>query len=308
VSYNNRHNIPIKSIPPIKLYADLSAAAFKKGFTTQLELWHILRSLPSVSGGNITADSVCQLVKQLIPYGYTERTAFRQLSEANRLFWCLCQVKGRAVIKIYGLFTVCKALGIARFTLGRNAKLVNAGVFNSLVKRNSQLYASIFKPEGVRANPITREVINRLTGLSITQQRRYEKAAGIRRTPNFEVQQINGHTLPVTMTVSGRIRIYTIPRRLGNTYHSSQELGHKGQAGRVAKTMNKGSFLADETLPLSKVFFTSLRRVVSYFKGVKSSSKGYYLVRNRYRLIKGRMEWCFHQDSIPLFRGLNCDF
>lgn len=311
-----KHEVPTKSIAnPVKLYADLGAAAIKSHRTNELALWSILRTLPSNNCGDIVFDGIGELAKQLIPYGYTERTAYRQLTEANGRLWRMEQGKRRTVIKICGLLTVYRSFSIQKLTLDRHARLVEATGFNSLAKRNAQLYAAIFKPYGVRANPITRETITELTGLSITQQRRYERIAKIKRTPTFEVTQntIGGISTPVTMTVSGKSRTYTVPRRFGNIYHSRQDSGHKGQVCKAARALTSGSeesLLSDGALlPLRKLFHTSLKALVRYFKGhTGQTNTGYHLVRNKYRYIKGRLEYCLYgQIPLPLFEGVNYD-
>jgi hypothetical protein len=299
----------------VKLYADLSAAAFKNKLEDELALWQALRSIPTVKGGDITCDSLNDLVGQLQVFGYGQRTAFRQLFEANGRFFRVCQIKGHTVVKIYGLLTVCRSLGIGRLTMDRHDRKVNAGSFNSLRKRRSQLYASIFRPEGVRAGPMTRETITTLTGLSKTQQRRYDVIAGIKRTPNYEVREIkrlptdlDTVMVPVTMQVAGKSRIYTVPRRLGNIYHTSQVSGKKGQTGKVQKALrpHKASWLAEGTLLVRKAFFSSLKKLTHYYNGLKGHDRaGFYLVRNYLRVIEGRLEWCHYQeDPGPLFKGV----
>ena len=297
----------------IKLYADLSAAAFKNKLEDELALWHVLQSLNVANGGcgDITASSFNDVAGQLAAFGYGPRTAFRQLNEGNGKFFRLCLIKGRAVIKIYGLVTVCRSLGIDRLTMDRHARLVNASSFNSLKKRRSQLFASVFKPEGVRANPMTRNTITTLTGLSRAQQKRYGKAAGIKHTPNFEVQPVtetDSRMITVPMQVAGKSRIYTVPRRLGNIYHTSQVSGRKGQTGSVQKALRstKASLLSEGALLVRKAFFTSLKRLTRYYNGLMGQSReGFYLVRNNKRAIRGRLEWCHYQGSaLPLFKGV----
>ena len=136
---------------PVKLYADLSAAAFKNKLEDELALWTALQSLNVANGGcgDLTADSLNDLAGQLAAFGYKERTARRQLLEGNGRFFRLETIKTRCRIKIYSLLTVCRALSIDRLTLDRHCRLVNASAFNSLKKRRSQLFASLFKPEGV---------------------------------------------------------------------------------------------------------------------------------------------------------------
>lgn len=305
---NYKHTINNLSIPPVKLYADISAAALRTKQTNTLALWHCLRALPSVKAGNITGRSITDVAGQLSVYGYSLSRTIHLLYEANGLFWRVCEQRGRTTIKIYGLLTVLRQLGITRFTLDRHARIVEAGKFSSCQKRNSQFYASIFKPEGQIANPITRETITAITGLSLTQQRRYEKLAGvgIKRTPNYEMERApNGGLTPVIIQVPGKTKLYSVPRRLGNIYHTQQGSGCKGQLGKARLVRGVKAPLSSEgVLPLTKLFFTSLRRIVRYFKGTNRERQGYILVSNKDRCIRGRMEWQFyHTTALPLFKG-----
>lgn len=285
---------------PIKLYAALSSAAFSKGKQDHLALWSILRSLDTLlfnGCGDLVFPSVEVLVYLLQDFGYTRRTAFRHLNKGNGEFWRLCHQKGSFVVKIYGLKTVCLALDT--FLNGdRHARLVTREQFNTLAKRRSQIYASIHKPEGVRSNPITRQKVQELTKVSRVSQWRYDKTAGIKKTNNFEVDYRPGDNTAyaVTMEVKGKRRLYNIPRRLGNTYHTQQEAGHKGQTRNVSKALkaSKASLLSEKALKVNKCFHSSLSGVVRYLKGHQDIDSGFYLVRNNKRLIKGRMEWSLH--------------
>jgi hypothetical protein len=242
------------------------------------------------------------IVEALAAFGYTPRTAYRQLVEAKSPFYRVEVQKRRTVVKIYGLLTVCKALG-STLAGDKHGRLVDADQFNNLHKRDSQLYASIHKPYDAMANPMTRQVITELTGLSIMQQRRYEKTAGVKRTANFEVEYNgDGKHQIATMQVAGKSRYYTVARRLGNIYHTNQGNGRKGQAVKVHKALQprRASFLTDGVLRVRKCFFSSLQRLTRAFRGYPEGTEaGFVLVRNRFRAIKGRMEWCWEESAPP---------
>lgn len=295
---------------PVKLYAELSAAAFKNKLKDELALWYVLQSFNVTNGGcgDITCDSLNDLAGQLAPFGYSRRTAYRQLVEANGKFFRIVEVKGRTTVRIYGILTVFRSLGITRLTMDRHVRLVDAGSFNTMGKRRSQLFASIFKPAGIRANPMTRETITTLTGLSKMQQRRYEIEVGTKRTPNFEVTHKDGSMMPVIMEVYGKARTYRVSRRLGNIYHTSQVSGKKGQTVKVQKALRprKESLLNEGALLVKKAFFSSLKRLTRYYNGLKGHTReGFYLVRNNSRAFRGRLEWCHYQEEpLPLFKGV----
>jgi hypothetical protein len=139
-----------------------------------------------------------------------------------------------------------------------------------------------------------------MTGLSKGQQRRYEVAAGIKRTPNYAVVfQGTGknYTIePEKMIVEGKSREYTINKRLGNTYHTCQSMSSRGQL-KDLPNVSKGvrsSISGEARRTLWRRFFKSYKALMKVLpgRGEKEERQGYYLVNNGYRSVKGRMEWC----------------
>jgi len=231
-------------------------------------------------------------------FGYNRRTVYRQLAKGNGIFWTVMPHNGASRIYIHGISKVANILQIY-WTQG-HFREVSVERFNTPGKRKAELYASIHKPAGIRANPMSRACITSMTGLSKTQQRRYELIAGIKRTPNYAVifHGNNGsHTVePAKMTVEGKSREYIINKRLGNIYHTRQSMSSRGQL-KGLPSVSKGvrsSISGEARRPLSRRFFKSYKALMTVLsrRGKEEEHQGFCLVNNGYRSVRGRLEWC----------------
>ncbi len=279
----------------VRLTPDLSAAAFRQHQVDQLALWYCLRAINH--WGSAVLDTEGALQALIDTFGYSRRTVYRQLAKGKGVFWTVIPRNGTSRIYIHGISKVASLLQI-QWTQ-RYFREVSVEGFNTHSKRSAELYASIHKPEGVRANPMSRACITAMTGLSKCQQRRYEVEAGVKRTANYAVifQGIGrSHTVePEKITVEGKSREYTINKRLGNIYHTRQSMSRKGQLKRLGCVSKRvRSSIGGEALqPLKKRFFKSYKALVRVLsRRGEEEHQGYYLVNNGYRSIKGRLEWC----------------
>jgi len=228
-------------------------------------------------------------------FGYTQRQLARHLSLGNGSFWQIIPHNGSSTIQIYALKAVCQYFS-TYLDGNKYYRDLSAQRFNTLRARRSQLYASIHKPEGIKGNPISRQSIEEYTGLSRIQQRRYEKEAGIKQTPNYAMQQDQEGKI-----VSIKQEIFTkkeghrlVNKRLGNTYHSKQQASSPGMLRRTRQNLiGRQSLIPDEAKKLLvRRFFKGARRLVKAIVAFKGISEGYYLIRNQNRHIRGRLEWC----------------
>ncbi len=280
----------------IRFIPDISAKGLKDHKANELSLWYCLRAINH--WGSAVLDMEVALQALIDTFGYSKRTVYRQLAKGNGVFWTVIPRNGTSRIYIHGISKVASLLQI-QWTQ-RYFREVSVERFNTHGKRRAELYASIHKPEGVRANPMSRACITAMTGLSKGRQRRYEVEAGVKRTANYAVffqGTGRGHTVePEKITVEGKSREYTINKRLGNIYHTRQSMSRKGQLKRLGCVSKRvRSSIGGEALqPLKKRFFKSYKALVRVLsrRGEKEEHQGYYLVNNGYRSIKGRLEWC----------------
>jgi hypothetical protein len=303
----------------VRSYPGLSATALKADLDKDLALWYELRSINDNGSSRLLLnDALAALVKH---FDYTQSTAYRLLQAGDgklwdikrpplvthdalyksrrkrRLpFWTGYLSEGQAnnstktpspVIQIKGLREVAEYLG----TYPGRAVEIRASDFRGRQAKTAWLYASFFKPDGVRAKPISRDSIKAATGVLIRQQRRYDKAAGIKRVANFAFQQDGqGKLTPIRHLVDGKSRQWLKDRRLGNTYHSRALQAPRGMTKRVNAELGHRSFNSGEASCVSnKRFFFSARSLV---RSPERANEAFILVNKRDRIVRGRMEWC----------------
>ena len=279
------------------LIPDLSAAALRQKKHKELALWHRLRVL-DISGTGVLINEIAieGLVKT---FGYSSRTAYRHLELAEGRLWRRSTHRTGPVIEIYGLKTACEYLGTWLNRADRHFRELPASWFQ-LGQERAQLYASIHKPQGIRANPISRQSIEEYTGLDKCQQLRCEKKARVRKTATAGVCQVidkDGRTrvVPERQLIITKKKQYQVNKRMPNIYHNQAGASSKGMLKRVGSQLRR-SLIPDEAIPTRRYFKghkSLLQSVREHFrKEHYLPFEGYRLLRNNDRLIKGRIEWC----------------
>lgn len=287
----------------VKLSADLAAAAFKQGLTIELITWHRLRVVNHWGSSVLPLETALDGLISL--FGCSEKTARRHILRSQGKVLDVEVRNGKERVQIWGVSRVFEALGVTRVT-DKHWREIPPSWFCGLENARAQLYASLHRPAGIRGNPTTRATIEARTGLDKTQQRRYEKAAGIKRTPNYGFYRnedpLGGHGYePI------KIQIYTekkglrdINKRLGQTFRTSQRPGAKGILPKVNRQLKSRSSEAGEARNLLKVYFPGFRQLKKVLEArpetigrQESTRKGFYLIKPKYRRMRGRLEWCF---------------
>jgi hypothetical protein len=163
--------------------------------------------------------------------------------------------------------------------------------------KRAALYCAFFKPQGVIANPISRESIKAATGLGRRQQRRYERQAGIKRVANFGCVEVEGRLVPLLLPVESKRKKSFKQKRI-NIYHSPGKLCPRGMCKRVNDLL-KGSCSGEAPLRSKRWFRTGkslLKTPVTHRKPSTTSpvrhKEPFVLVSPWQRLVPGRMEWC----------------
>lgn len=249
----------------VRLVADLSAAAFKSKQDKELALWHCLRALKPYGGDYISIDAAIDGLTGI--FNYSRRTAFRILNQGEGLFWHRFETKRGSVIKIYGIKPVSLMLDTP-LNNDLHYREVPAEKFNSPKLRCLALWQSIYKPHGMKANPISRQSIETYTGTQKRTQIRRDKAAKVKRVSN-RIAPDDGQQ----------------QKRLPNIYHSEYEPGPKGQLRKVRRFLK--AFRNDEELE-KKRYFSSTRAIL---KNKHHDDICFVPVRSTKRQILGRMEW-----------------
>jgi hypothetical protein len=286
----------------VKLIPDLSAAAILNKAKNAVVLWYCLRAL--AWWGDSEIDTETALKGLVSTFNYSPAGAYSHINKANGKVLSLLYNNGRATIKIWGLLRLCESFGMARLT-DSHYRLIPVSAFTTLRKRREQLYASIptHKPKGVKGGPVTRQTIEDMTGLNKVQQRRYEIGSGtkpeVQRTPNYGFYQEQGALAraeykPLKQEIFSKEKGFRqVNKRLGNTYHTSQEPGSRGMLRKVNRRLRNTSSILEEAQPIARRFFSTFRKL---FKGLVRRTgigkEGYYLINSRKRIKKGRLEWC----------------
>ncbi|MBA7531774.1 hypothetical protein ES705_23995 [subsurface metagenome] len=284
----------------VRLIPDLSAAALRQKKHKELALWHRLRTL-DISGTGVLSNELA--IRGLVEtFGYSSRTAYRHLELAEGRLWRRSIHRTGPVVEIYGLKTACEYLGTFLNQADRHFRELPASQFQ-LGQERAQLYASTFKPQGIRANPISRQSIEGYTGLDKCQQLRLGKKAGVRKTNSHGVCQFtdkDGRTrvVPERQLLVTKKKQYETDKRLPNIYHGQTRASNKGMLKRVGSKLRR-SLIPDEAIPTipTKRYFKGhkslLQSVREHFrKEHYLPFEGYRLLRNSDRIIRGRIEWC----------------
>ena len=281
----------------VRFIPDLSAAALRQKKHKELALWYRLRVLDRPGTGVLSHELAIRGLVET--FGYSPRTAYRQLELAEGRLWRRSTHRTGPVIEIYGLKTACEYLGTWLNQADRHFRELPASQFQ-LGQERAQLYASIHKPQGIRANPISRQSIEEYTGLDKCQQLRLEKKARVRKTNSAGVCQVidkDGRTrvVPERQLIVTRAKQYEVNKRLPNIYHSQAGASSKGMLKKVGSKLRR-SLIPDEAVPTKRYFKghkSLLQAVKEHFrKEHYLPFEGYRLLRNSDRLIRGRIEWC----------------
>jgi len=250
----------------VRLVPDLSAAAFRTKQTKEYALWVCLRSLDYKGKGFIGFESAIEGLRQV--FGYGEKTISRTLNHDGGVFWHRIASKRGTTIKIEGIKNVCLTLNTRLFNTIRFYE-VPAEKFQSLRMRRLAMWASIHKPKGMKANPISRESLSDYTGVQRRTQQLYDKDAEIKKTPNFRPDNPD-------------------QKRSPNSYHNKSEPKPNGMLKKLRREI-KQSLVNDEALSLEpRRYFSNTRQMLKTKNRVDIC---YILVRSDKRQVKGRLEW-----------------
>lgn len=271
----------------IRLVPDLSAAAFRQKRIKELALWHCLRYLNTTGSGKIDEQRAIAGLQGV--FHYSKSTIYQHLKLGEGVFWQTVH-PGRNRIDLQSLSSVIRALSIGQLT---NSHFVEVSVveFGSASKRKAQIYASIHHPQGIKLHPISRASIEDFTGISKQRQRRLEEIAHVRRFANYGVSYDSetGKCKPMMMEVEGKARVWTIQKRLPNSYQTKQQPGPHGQLKNIR--LRTRSLEGREASVLSKVFFNSYNGLVKALAHRSPGSTGYARVSPLIAVVRGRQEW-----------------
>ena len=236
-------NTPLPQVKPIRLYPELCIASlcrhpsfeFRACWDKELSLWMELKALNVSHSGNILFDKVSRF---FVPRVYSEKTLHRLLLRGEGFFWEVNNTRSGRRILIYSLADVCRFFNVRH--LSKPVEIdPEKFIYSSRQSKRAYLYISFHPPKNSKKSlkPLSRERIERATGIDRKSQRRYEKALGIRVIPNFAyLENSQGRMEALFRGVEGaKGRLYKVRARLGNSF----EISTLEVSGSFVKKVNK---------------------------------------------------------------------
>lgn len=241
-----------ESCQTLRVYVSLSNAWLKSKTTTQARFWLLMRHIDHDGRGWLLLDDVREkLTNDESMLRVCGQKRFEQILEAgNGVYW---HIDGNGRIRIVGAAALCMVFNVERLS-GYNVALSISDLTNGIKQFNATLYGAFHASRGDDANPISRAIIRKMTGISERRQRDYDHIAGITRQRNFSIEeQRTADNIEEHVWKHGRARFDFIDhqgkqgesgitynaRRLPNSYESPQKIGTNGRKKKVNSQLSK---------------------------------------------------------------------
>ena len=167
----------------VRLYPDIAIALLKQGQTAVGRVWLLLRHIDQDGQGWVSIEQARHLLTQRgSPLRVVGWRRLRQILQAGQgIFW----VRGESRIWLRSVSRIAESLGVARLSL-QPVLLPLSALLSGIGDVNAHFYAS-FHSGRKSSMPISRETLERITGLAARQQREYESITGVHKQRNFAV-------------------------------------------------------------------------------------------------------------------------
>ena len=250
-------NFPQNAATRVKIYGSITAAAKSQRCDSALRLWHLARMVDDGSG--VVASSDLQAVINRYISG-SERHLRRLSAECERLGWLepVQRHNGEHVVIIRGLERVARSLNVSEISQGvfvpatelRRLKTWRVACWDAFMAGRS----------GRRSRPISRRVLERLSGVDQSSQRRYERAGqritsrrniAVTAMPSMFVEYAREHGERAAFPVGDHVAW-----QLPNSYEVRVDLAPRGMARRISKALADGLLhLSGDGQPRQRVFY-----------------------------------------------------
>jgi len=230
---------PVTGGPSVKIHPALAQRAMKLKRDREYRLWVLARSLPGAGSGRVRVADIVALIEQEDINGLSPGTLRRLLSSGAGVFWKVCVQDGDKVLYLAGLAAVCGALGVVK--LSYLPVFLPTRWARTLGGFRAACYASAF-PESEWSNPISRAVLEKLTGKTARTQQRYDAALSAKLSKRENAKIVNGkpkhgEELPPGVYVDKRRTAngdeFILLQRLPNSYQIEFARGRRGMMRRV---------------------------------------------------------------------------
>ena len=238
-----------QSQPGLKLWPEIGQAALRMRKDRAFRIWTIARSLPDAGSGRVRVQDIEDSITREELHGLSGGTLRRLLRQGSGTFWAIAQdASGDKVLYLAGLGSVALALKVER--LAHSPVLIPYRWAKSLLAFRAAIYASGF-PTSDWSNPISRAVLEELTGKTGRTQRNYdaalsgklskrENAKMVSGKPKHGDELPDGYFVDKVRTKDGDEHLI-ICQRLPNSFTVEFERGRRGMARKVNRQLRGNS-------------------------------------------------------------------
>jgi len=245
----------------LKVFGSLAAAAKNQRCDSALRLWHLARMIDDGSGVVAWSDLQAVIERYI---GTSQRHIRRLVAECERLGWLepVQRHNGEHVVIIRGLERVARSLNVSKISQGvfvpatelRRLKAWRVACWDAFMAGRS----------GRRSRPISRRILERLSGVDPRSQRNYERSSArvtsrrniaITAMPSMFVEYAREHGERAAFPVGDHVGW-----QLPNSYEVRADLAPRGMARRISKALAGGLLHQVATDSISKRIFYERRR------------------------------------------------
>jgi len=228
----------------LKVYGSVAAAAKTQRHDSALRLWHLARMVDDGSGVVSWSDLQAVIDRYISGSG---RHLRRLSAECERLGWLepVQRYSGEHVIIIRGLEFVARSLGVSNIS---QAAYIPATELRRLKTWRAACWAAFLAGRsGRRSRPISRRILERMSGIDPRSQRRYHSASKrITSQRNIAITPLSSMLLsgviefdekPQAFDLGGKVAL-----RLPNSYKVRARLAPRGMIERINKSLSSVCF------------------------------------------------------------------
>ena len=241
----------------VKVFGSLAAAAKNQRCDSAMRLWHLARMVDDGSGV-VPWSALKAVIDRYI--GTSQRHIRRLISEAEALGWLepVQRHNGEHVVIIRGLERVAQGLGVSKISQGcyiparelRRLKTWRSAAWDAFMAGRS----------GRRSRPISRRVLERISGVDPRSQRRYDLASKrITSRRNIAITRLPSSLLDGVIDIEKRPAFKVADKigwQLPNNYEVRADLAPRGMARRISKALSEGLLqLSGDGQPRQRIFY-----------------------------------------------------
>lgn len=234
---------------PVKVYGELSAAAFSRGEDIPLAMWYALRAI-NTSGSGVL--DYARALTSLAEYSYTPGTARRILRNGRGAWWQIeAADDGGTRIVLHSLLRISERLRVSHLSWPVE---VASRAFRGLRRRRAVMFASWLAHR--KDKPISRQAITTATGLGRRRQQRYDTITRTGKRQNWAFSEAQGQLHPWPVYLEGKSQLYWQIRQLPNSFATTVTRAPLGMIRRVNARLRR-SFQTAEATTTARRYFQS---------------------------------------------------